>query len=108
MEMEYNIEDLEKKLMELEISERMTGRTTRLADSYIQDLFKNIGECVEIHDHYSHLDTDMELANIIRNRVMHEHQIDLDTFFSDTEDGVIVLRIPEEYNEIYKKNKYGL
>lgn len=51
---------------------RRSGRTTRLADSYIQDLFKN-GK-IQVTDHYQESNSgDRHLFDIIMNRLSLEH-----------------------------------
>lgn len=57
---------------------RATGRTTRLADKYIQELFDNPGEWVGITDHYPSRRAYELLMMIICRRVAYEHQIVLD------------------------------
>lgn len=57
---------------------RATGRTTRLADEYIQKLFNNPGEWVLITDHYPSRRAYESLMMIICRRVAYEHQIVLD------------------------------
>ena len=66
-----------------ELSLRMTGRSTRLADSYIQQLYNNIGEWITIKDHYFTKRADSMLLNIICKRLSVEHpttKIEIDRF----------------------------
>lgn len=58
---------------------RASGRTTRLADEYIQKLFDNPGEWVAITDHYPSRRAYELLMMIICRRVAFEHQIVLDS-----------------------------
>lgn len=53
--------------------EHRTGRTTRLADDYIQDLFDNIGEKFVIKDHRDDFNSNLHLCNIITSRLSSEH-----------------------------------
>ncbi len=66
-----------------ELSLRMTGRSTRLTDSYIQQLYNNIGEWVTIKDHYITKRADSILLNRICKRLSFEHpstKIEIDRF----------------------------
>lgn len=68
-----------KKILEeineivVEDARRATGRTTRLVDMYIQILFKNFGEWVEIRDHHDTLKSNDFLINKIGKRITLEH-----------------------------------
>ena len=57
--------------MEKEKSKRRTGRTTRLADRYIQQLFKD-GE-ITIVDHTDIDESSLNLLYIISQRLNREH-----------------------------------
>lgn len=69
-EFEKTINDAADEQRYLE-SLRRTGRTTRLADQYIQDLFNNPGKWIVLCDHadgkVSHL------SNVINKRLALEH-----------------------------------
>lgn len=52
---------------------RATGRTTRLVDYYVQELFNNIGKFVSINDHYSTYSANLILFNKICKRLESEH-----------------------------------
>lgn len=54
---------------------KATGRTTRLADDYIQQLFKNIGKWVLVVDHFPIRKATEGLVDIIANRLISEHNI---------------------------------
>ena len=58
-----------------EMVNRMTGRTTRLIDSYIQDLFNNIGESVKVEDHTLCRCGNKNLAYRIKERLDREHGV---------------------------------
>lgn len=53
------------------MDKRATGRTTRLVDWYIQELFK--WEEVEIVDHHPNSYTNRFLTETIAKRIRHEH-----------------------------------
>lgn len=57
---------------------RITGRTTRQVDAYIQQLFNSMGEWVHIYDHYPNVRADRMLADKIYRRMEMEHRIKLD------------------------------
>lgn len=52
---------------------RRTGRTTRLCDVFIQKLFQNVGEEIQISDHYGTRSADEMLAHKIIRRLELEH-----------------------------------
>lgn len=52
---------------------RCTGRTTRRCDDLIQKLFQNVGEEIQICDHYGTRSADEMLAKKIINRLKLEH-----------------------------------
>lgn len=54
---------------------RKTGRTTRLVDKYIQELFEKRGEWILVADHYPTSPATHFLIRRIQSRVMHEHHI---------------------------------
>ena len=60
----------------LELEDRATGATTRLADEYIQKLYENEGEWIEIHDHYGTVNADRLLLDKIIKRLNLEHPRD--------------------------------
>lgn len=62
----------EEKVDEYEDSLRQTGRSTRLADAYIQELFAN-GE-IQVKDHIDKLNCHKELYVKIRRRLVTEHK----------------------------------
>ena len=51
--------------------DRISGRTTKLADAYIQLLYE-VGE-VTVKDHYNSAQSSIMLRNIILNRLQMEH-----------------------------------
>lgn len=54
-----------------EIIYRRTGRTTRIIDHSIQELFKT-GECT-VYDHYNKWESRMRVAKIMKRRLDAEH-----------------------------------
>ena len=54
-------------------SNRATGRTTRLVDYYIQKLFNNPNEEIEIIDHYNIQQSNIHLTQMILKRIYNEH-----------------------------------
>lgn len=58
----YTIEELQR--LAIECTYRQKGRTTRLVDKYIQELFENNGEWITIMDH-----TDLPTENEYRLRM---------------------------------------
>lgn len=65
-------EELMKKLDEHK--HRATGRTTRLADYFIQELFKNPGVFITITDHSDNKQSNDILTNLIQSRLFNEHK----------------------------------
>ena len=58
------------------LSERASGRTTRMIDEYIQELYNHQGEWIEITDHWpTHRASDNILRKIIQ-RMELEHKTD--------------------------------
>lgn len=55
-----------------ELSERATGRSTRLVDEYIQELF-NDGQII-VEDHYGTLESNRFLFDRITTRLSQEHR----------------------------------
>lgn len=55
-------------------SNRATGRTTRLVDYYIQKLFNNPNEEIEIIDHYNIQQSNIHLTQMILRRLYEEHR----------------------------------
>ena len=55
-------------------SNRATGRTTRLVDYYIQKLFNNPNEEIEIIDHYNIQQSNTHLTQMILRRMYNEHR----------------------------------
>ena len=60
----------------LELEGRATGATTRLADEYIQKLYEDEGQWIEIHDHYGTVNADRLLLDKIIKRLELEHPMD--------------------------------
>lgn len=52
---------------------RCTGRTTRRCDDFIQKLFQNVGEEIQISDHYRTRSADEMLTHKIIRRLELEH-----------------------------------
>lgn len=58
------------------IRRRMTGRTTQMVDNFIQKLYKNEGEWVDIYDHYPSRNADRMIMEKIIRRMQFEHPQD--------------------------------
>lgn len=69
------VTDLKSRFIEL--SSRLRGRTTRLVDSYIQDIYEHQGEWVEIEDHNSTPQDNRIVLNRIIARMELEHNGDV-------------------------------
>ena len=74
----YTTEELYSIVMESQ--HRQSGRTTRLVDKYIQELFNHNGEWITINDHTDlaieqsyHLQMTRQLFNKIIQRLKFEH-----------------------------------
>lgn len=57
----------------VELSGRLTGRTTRIIDEYIQELYRHQGEWIEIKDHHPSPQSDRIALNKIMTRMELEH-----------------------------------
>lgn len=68
----YIIEDF--RLWNNEESDRSTGRTTRLIDYYIQELFNNPNSEIEIIDHTNTQQSNIHLTQMILRRLDNEHR----------------------------------
>ena len=55
-------------------SNRATGRTTRLVDHYIQELFNNPNKEIEIIDHTNTQQSNIHLTQMILRRTYEEHR----------------------------------
>ena len=53
---------------------RATGRTTRLVDYYIQELFNNPNSEIEIIDHTNIQQSNIHLTQMILRRMYEEHR----------------------------------
>ena len=53
---------------------RATGRTTRLVDYYIQELFNHPNEEIEIIDHNNTQQSNIHLTQMILRRMYEEHR----------------------------------
>ena len=60
----------------LDLHERCSGRSTRLIDKYVQEIYDNQGKWVEISDHYPSPKAAVLLAEHIMRRIAIEHQSD--------------------------------
>lgn len=69
------LNDLELERWLYDLKHRKTGRSTRLVDKYIQDLFNRCGEWVEIFDHFRGRQASERLVRLIQRRLMNEHGI---------------------------------
>ena len=63
-------------LWDNEDSNRATGRTTRLVDYYIQELFNNPNKEIEIIDHYDNIKAHIHLTHRLLQRLYAEHPRD--------------------------------
>ena len=61
-------------LWDNEESNRATGRTTRLVDYYIQELFNNSNKEIEIIDHTNNQQSNIHLTQMILQRFYNEHK----------------------------------
>lgn len=57
----------------VELSGRLRGRTTRIIDEYIQELYRHYGKWIEIKDHYPSPQSDHIVLNKIMARMELEH-----------------------------------
>jgi hypothetical protein len=71
--------------------QRATGRTTRLVDMYVQDLFK-VG-FISVQDHHNEPHSHYRLADMVCDRVVYEHRIKL---IKIQKDGFYMLSLPEK------------
>ena len=67
-------EFLQKVEEELEENLRSTGRTTRLIDYYIQELFNHPFDTIEIIDHTNNQQSNVHLTQMILKRMYEEHR----------------------------------
>ena len=77
--------DLELSRRLIELKKRKTGRTTRLVDAFVQELFEKRGEWVKIFDHYHERNASRLLIKRIVARLNNEHGItstDLDVDYN--------------------------
>lgn len=73
IDISIGIVELEKENEEdKELKYRASGRTTRLVDYYIQELFKN-GKIENITDHYDDVNAHLRLVDLIEKRLYIEH-----------------------------------
>ena len=59
-------------------TKRRTGRSTKLADKYVDEIFRKNGHWVQINDHHPTEQMSKHLAGIVWNRFKNEHHIKLD------------------------------
>lgn len=76
---------------------KATGRTTKLADDYIQVLFKNIGNWVSVKDHFPTRRATEHLIDVISNRLIAEHNIIPEIDQTSGSFTIIKLKIPDKY-----------
>ncbi len=55
------------------LESRMTGESTRLVDHYVQELYKNQGNWVMIHDHFKTSQANRILFEKVVKRMQNEH-----------------------------------
>ncbi len=61
----------------LDLHERCSGRSTRLIDKYVQEIYSNKGKWVEITDHYPSPQAAFLLFDHIMRRITIEHEADV-------------------------------
>lgn len=66
--------ETERGIFELE--HRASGRTTRLIDKYVQELFNNPNEWVNVYDHWPERRAAAMLVDKIRQRLDYEHHLE--------------------------------
>lgn len=59
-----------------QIRTRMTGKTTRIVDEFIQKLYKNKEEWVEIYDHFPSFNASRMVLEKVLKRMSFEHPQD--------------------------------
>lgn len=74
IEIENRIHNLKSQVIDLKY--RATGRTTRLVDEYIQQIYNNQGEWVRIADHYPSMQADKVVFDNVCGRLKYEHSSD--------------------------------
>lgn len=74
IEIEKAIDNLKTQVINLKY--RATGISTRLVDQYIQEIYGNEGEWVEINDHYPSMNANKLLAERVIARLKAEHRND--------------------------------
>lgn len=72
----FNNEELAIKHELASLRIRMTGMTTRIIDSYVQELYKNRNEWITIHDHFPSHNADRMVLEKILRRMAYEHPND--------------------------------
>ena len=71
-----NKEDKEFLQSITEIRFRMTGKTTRMIDEFVQKLYENEGEWIEIYDHFPSMNDDRMVLEKVIKRMQFEHPQD--------------------------------
>lgn len=77
--------DIELSFRLVGLKKRKTGRTTRLVDAFVQELFEKRGEWVNIFDHYHERNASELLIKRIVARLKNEHGVtstDLDVNYN--------------------------
>lgn len=74
IEIENRIHNLKSQVIDLKY--RATGRTTRIVDEYIQKIYENKGEWVEIADHHYSMKANKMVADKVTARLKYEHSSD--------------------------------
>lgn len=74
-EPESNLLRLQKEVIGLK--SRATGRTTRIVDEVIQQLYRNPGQWIALFDHYYESRSEHHLYNMIMRRMEIEHPHDV-------------------------------
>lgn len=61
----------------IEFQSRASGRTTRIVDQVIQQLYRNPGEWVALYDHYYNGRSEKHIYNMVMRRMEFEHPNDV-------------------------------
>lgn len=76
-----------------EAPKRHSGRTTKLANLIIDELFRNRGDWVAVEDHHGTLKASQRLAEIIIARLFSEHGFNKDNYKININNGIIYMKI---------------
>lgn len=85
-----------------EIKQRATGRTTRIVDETIQKMFNNPDKWIFVCDHYPTRAASQRVVELIKGRLKHEHNMDVDV---KTKDGGYEVKIKNYKNYVENIDK---